>query len=89
LVVEDDPSLADVLRRGLAESGHVVDVEPDGAGGERAALGGRYDAIVLDVMLPGKDGLGLARALRAAGDELSALYDRLQAQATLELEVSE
>ncbi len=67
-MVEDDPSLADVLRRGLAESGHVVDVEPDGTGGERAAMGGGYDAIVLDVMLPGKDGLGVARSLRAAGD---------------------
>jgi DNA-binding response OmpR family regulator len=68
LVVEDDPSLADVLRRGLAESGHVVDVERDGRDAERVAGGGRYDAIVLDVMLPGKSGLEVARALRDAGD---------------------
>ena len=67
LVIEDDPSLADVLRRGLSESGHVVDVERDGTAGERIALDGTYDAILLDVMLPGKDGLAVARALRDGG----------------------
>lgn len=67
LVVEDDASLADVLRRGLAESGHVVDVERDGLSGERTARGGSYDAVVLDVMLPSKDGLAVARGLREAG----------------------
>jgi two-component system OmpR family response regulator len=67
LVVEDDVSLADVVRRGLAESGHVVDVERDGDAGERAALAGSYDALLLDVMLPRKDGLAVARALRDAG----------------------
>ncbi len=67
LVVEDDASLADVLRRGLAESGHVVDVERDGAAGERAARAGTYDALLLDVMLPRKDGFAVARALRDAG----------------------
>ena len=66
LVVEDDASLADVLRRGLAEGGHVVDVERDGDGGERAARDGHYDAILLDVNLPRRDGLAVARALRAA-----------------------
>jgi two-component system OmpR family response regulator len=67
LVVEDDASLADILRRGLAESGHVVDVEHDGAAGERAARAGSYDALLLDVMLPRKNGLAVARALRDAG----------------------
>jgi two-component system OmpR family response regulator len=67
LVVEDDASLADVLRRGLAESGHVVDVEHDGAAGERAARAGSYDALLLDVMLPRRNGLAVARALRDAG----------------------
>jgi DNA-binding response OmpR family regulator len=67
LVVEDDVFLGDVLRRGLAESGHVVDVERDGDAGERAALAGSYDALLLDVMLPRKDGLAVARALRDAG----------------------
>ena len=65
LLVEDDLRLAEVIRRGLAESGHVVDVEHDGAGGENAALSGDYDALILDVMLPGKDGFAVSRALRA------------------------
>ena len=82
LVVEDDPSLADVLRRGLAESGHVVDVERDGPSGERVARAGAYDAILLDLMLPGKDGLSVARALRAAGDRTPILM--LTARDTVE-----
>jgi DNA-binding response OmpR family regulator len=65
LLVEDDLRLAEVIRRGLSESGHVVDVEHDGEGGENAALGGAYDALILDVMLPRKDGFAVARALRA------------------------
>jgi DNA-binding response OmpR family regulator len=67
LVVEDDAALADVLRRGLSESGHVVDVEADGEGGERVGMSSTYDAIVLDVMLPGKDGFAVARGLRDRG----------------------
>ncbi|HTJ25074.1 MAG TPA: response regulator transcription factor [Candidatus Limnocylindria bacterium] len=67
LVIEDDPALADVVRRGLAESGHVVDVEPDGGLAERTACSGLYDAIILDLTLPGKDGLALARDLRGGG----------------------
>lgn len=65
LIVEDDSRLADVLRRGLTESGHVIDIETDGEAGEAAAHGGVYDAIILDVMLPRKSGLSVARALRA------------------------
>jgi two-component system, OmpR family, response regulator len=67
LVVEDDSSLGDVLRRGLAESGHVVDLEHDGEAGERAARERAYDALVLDVTLPRKNGFAVARALRDAG----------------------
>ncbi len=64
LVVEDDARLADLIRRGLAETGHVVDVEHDGRAGEAAAIAGAYDALVLDVKLPGKDGMAVARELR-------------------------
>ena len=67
LVVEDDDRLAAALRRGLAECGHVVDVEHDGEGAEHSAAGGLYDAIVLDIVLPGKSGLEVARALRVRG----------------------
>lgn len=67
LIVEDDPRLADVVRRGLEESGHVVDIEHDGDAGAASAEGGNYDAIVLDVMLPRRDGYDVARAARSAG----------------------
>jgi len=65
LVVEDDVRLANVIRRGLLEAGHVVDVVYDGPGGEASAIALAYDAIVLDVNLPGKDGFAVARAIRA------------------------
>ena len=65
LVIEDDVRLAEVVRRGLAECGHVVDVEHDGTSGAATARAGVYDALVLDVMLPGMDGFAVARALRA------------------------
>ena len=82
LVVEDDRGLADVLRRGLLEGGHVVDVEHDGLEGERVAAAGNYDAIVLDVMLPGKDGFAVTRALRGAAVRTPILM--LTARDTLE-----
>lgn len=65
LLVEDDAALADVIRRGLAESGHVVDLESDGDDAERVAATRSYDAIILDVMIPGRDGFEVARSLRS------------------------
>ncbi len=67
LVVEDDYKLAEVLRRGLTESGHHVDVEHDGARGQSTAVRGDHDAIVLDVLLPRRDGLTVVRELRKRG----------------------
>lgn len=67
LVVEDDPRLSDVLRRGLTEQGHIVDVAADGENGQQWATGGSYDAVVLDVNLPKRDGLTVVRGLRASG----------------------
>lgn len=64
LVIEDDPKLAEVLRRGLGESGHVVDAERDGEQGLTAALGGSYDAVILDIMLPRRDGMSVVREMR-------------------------
>jgi DNA-binding response OmpR family regulator len=64
LVVEDDVRLCDVLRRGLAEQGHVVDVAHDGEEGETWAQGAPYDAVILDVNLPKRDGLSVVRSLR-------------------------
>jgi DNA-binding response OmpR family regulator len=64
LVVEDDRSLAEALRRGLSQEGHVVDVVHDGPSGLDLAESGTHDAVVLDVMLPGMDGLTVAKRLR-------------------------
>src|SRR4051794_25018327 len=67
LVVEDERRLADLLARGLREAGHHADVRHTGSEGLLAATGGRYDAVVLDVMLPGIDGLTVCRRLRDRG----------------------
>lgn len=64
LVVEDDQRTADYLVRGLTESGHVVDCVADGETALAMALDGFYEALVLDRMLPGIDGLTLVRRLR-------------------------
>ncbi len=66
LVVEDDPSTADYLFKGLTEEGHVVDHASDGRDGLFHATDGRYSLIILDRMLPGMDGIALLKALRAA-----------------------
>jgi two-component system copper resistance phosphate regulon response regulator CusR len=67
LIVEDDVVLARVLREGLSEEGHVVAVEHDGICGELAAQSGEHDAIVLDVMIPGKNGFAVLSSLRKSG----------------------
>jgi two-component system copper resistance phosphate regulon response regulator CusR len=66
LVVEDEPKLAEYLRKGLTGAGFTVDVAHDGLDGLHLAIEGSYDAIVLDRMLPGIDGLGLVAALRSS-----------------------
>jgi two-component system, OmpR family, response regulator len=67
LVVEDEPRMADVLRRGLTEDGCAVDVAGTAEDGAWYAAENPYDAIVLDVGLPGKDGFELLAGLREAG----------------------
>jgi len=64
LLIEDDGETAEYLRKGLAESGHVADHAATGPDGLAQALAGRYDALVVDRMLPGMDGLSLIRVLR-------------------------
>jgi two-component system, OmpR family, copper resistance phosphate regulon response regulator CusR len=66
LVIEDEVRLADYLRKGLSESGYTTDVANDGIDGLHLAVEGTYDLIVLDVMLPGKDGFEVLAALRAS-----------------------
>ena len=68
LVVEDETKAADYLQQGLAESGYVVDVARNGIDGLHMAREMSYDAIVLDVMLPGMNGWEMLQALRAEDD---------------------
>lgn len=65
LIVEDEAKTVDYLYRGLSEHGCAVDVARDGIDGRHMALETDYDVVVLDVMLPGLDGFGVLRALRA------------------------
>ena len=67
LVIDDDPRVCRLLRRALVAMGYVVDTEPNGAAGECLAREDGYDAIVLDLRLPDKEGLGVLRDLRGAG----------------------
>ncbi|TYK43005.1 response regulator transcription factor [Actinomadura decatromicini] len=73
LIVEDEKRLATSLARGLAAEGFVVETVHDGARGLDRALGGEFDLIVLDIMLPGMNGYRVCGALRAAGDETPIL----------------
>jgi two-component system OmpR family response regulator len=68
LLVEDDVKIAGALRRGLAAEGFQVEVAGDGPEGLWRAQEGRYDLILLDIMLPGRDGYQICADLRRAGD---------------------
>ena len=64
LVVEDDPKIASFVQKGLKEQGYVVDVCNDGDEGYDLALTEEYNVVLLDIMLPGRDGLSILRGLR-------------------------
>ncbi len=64
LVVEDDKRIADYLAGGLREAGFAVDIAPDGTDGLFHATSGSYDAAVIDLMLPGVDGLAIIERMR-------------------------
>lgn len=65
LVIEDDPDIRALVELHLADAGHRVAVEPNGRLGLEQALSGEYDLVILDLMLPGIDGLEICRQLRA------------------------
>jgi len=73
LVVEDDDVAAEYVRKGLMEAGHVVDLAGDGELGLEMAKAADYDALVLDRMLPKRDGLSLLKELRSDGDTTPVL----------------
>ena len=73
LVVEDERSISGFISQGLSEAGFVVTVEADGRRGLQRALDAEFDAIILDIMLPGMDGLEVLRRVRAAGSPTPVL----------------
>jgi DNA-binding response OmpR family regulator len=73
LVVEDEAAIADFIERGLRAEGHAVEVAADGPAGQARALGTDVDLVLLDVMLPGKDGIEVLRAIRERKPSLPVL----------------
>ena len=65
LIVDDDRRLCAIIKRGLLEEGYAVDLAYDGEEGEYLAEVNPYDVIILDIMLPGKDGIQICNELRA------------------------
>jgi len=73
LLVEDDPTIAQFVEKGLREAGYAVDHASDGLTGLERAVAEPYDAAIVDVMLPRMDGLSMIDALRARGVRLPVL----------------
>jgi DNA-binding response OmpR family regulator len=73
LLVEDEPSAASFIAKGLREATYAVDVASDGTAAAEQCQQNDYDAIILDVMLPGMDGLSVCRDIRSAGLDVPVL----------------
>ncbi len=73
LLIEDEPGIVDFVRRGLEAEGFAVEVALDGLEGEGLALKGSFDAIVLDLMLPGRGGLEVLETVRRAKPSLPVI----------------
>lgn len=74
LVVEDSRRLRETIGLALRKSGYAVDITPDGNDGLWMAQSHRYDAVILDIMLPGIDGLSVLRQLRKEGNDTPILF---------------
>jgi two-component system copper resistance phosphate regulon response regulator CusR len=74
LVIEDETKTRDYLKKGLSENGFVVDTATDGETGLHLALTGEYDLIVLDIMLPGRDGWSIISDVRKRGKATPTLF---------------
>ena len=86
LVIEDDPTVGQYVKRGLEEHRWAVDLVVDGEEGERRASSEAYDLIILDMRLPGKSGLEVLHSLRAKGFERPVLV--LTAQDAVDAKVT-
>ncbi len=86
LVIEDEQKMADLIKRGLEEEGMQIETAFDGETGAQAALTGNHDLIILDLGLPGRDGLQVAHDLREGGLKTPILI--LTAQDSTEMKVA-
>src|SRR5436190_16774210 len=86
LVIEDDPTVGQYVKRGLEEHRWAVDLVTDGEDGERHATSEAYDLVILDMRLPGKSGLQVLHDLRARGFERPVLV--LTAQDAVDAKVT-
>src|SRR6202030_104391 len=82
LLIEDEPGIVDFVRRGLEAEGFAVQTALDGTEGERLALKGRFDAIVLDLMLPGRSGSEILASVRRSTPSVPVIV--LTARAEIE-----
>ena len=73
LIVEDEKKIASFIKRGLEDDSHQVTLSYDGADGLKRASSGEFDLIILDCMLPKKDGLTVLHELREAGNQIPVL----------------
>jgi len=73
LVAEDERKTADFVKRGLEELGHSVELCRDGDSAARALTSGDYDAAILDIMMPGRDGLSVLKSLRRSHRDLPVI----------------
>lgn len=74
LIIEDEYRLADLIRDFLEKESHQVEICTDGEDGYFLAASGIYDAVILDVMLPGMDGFSILKALRRENREVPVLF---------------
>ncbi|WP_053149613.1 heavy metal response regulator transcription factor [Pseudomonas sp. P97.38] len=74
LIVEDQTKTGQYLRQGLSEAGFNADLVADGITGQQLALSGEYAVLILDVMLPGRDGWQILQAVRGAGLDTPVLF---------------
>lgn len=74
LLIEDDERMAEFIVRGLKEHGHVADHAAKGKDGLFLAASERYDALIIDRMLPGLDGLSILKMLRSTGNHVPVIF---------------
>lgn len=74
LIVEDQAKTGQYLRQGLSEAGFTTELATDGITGQHLALTGDYSLLILDVMLPGRDGWRILQAVRSAGLDIPVLF---------------